>query len=146
MIPFTKMHGIGNDFVLVDLIAPSAPSVLDPAALARTVTLPWNTPAAVRKVGSTNTCIDAGVMLVFRPVTCSQLPPALVTEMLRPDSVPPPEPMFTPNAPIEQLPPSWQVKANWVGVTVIGPALRIVSVYWRCAVCPEVSATWSANV
>ena len=31
------MHGIGNDFVLVDLIAPSAPSVLDPAALARTV-------------------------------------------------------------------------------------------------------------
>lgn len=34
MIPFTKMHGIGNDFVLIDLLGESRPTVADPAALA----------------------------------------------------------------------------------------------------------------
>ena len=115
------------------------------AAVARIVMLPWKTPAVVTTAGSTNTWSEAGVVLVFRPMTCSQLPPVLLTETFSPESVPPPEPMFTPNAPTEQAAPTWQVNAIWVGVTVIGPALRIVSVYWRCAVWPNVSAACSVN-
>ncbi len=37
MIPFTKMHGIGNDFVLVDLVEPGARPIQDPSTLARAV-------------------------------------------------------------------------------------------------------------